>query len=270
MIGMRYAVDLAFLDEMHRVVHTVASLAPGRISPRVAHAESVLELPVGTLGRIGLAEGAQVAFTGEGPAPERDLASACLNVALAGLYVFFASAHASFVLRTGQWASTLPIVLQETLLVALFLMRRRPYATSTRPFDWAIGIAGALLPLCMRAVEPLGPLAWLGRPVQMAALLFSLAAIGTLGRSWGVIAANRGVKTAGPYGFVRHPVYASHLASYAGFVACYPTLLNILLAIIITAALDARARAEERFLAADATYRAYRDRVRWRFLPFVY
>src|SRR5205814_4828394 len=59
MIGMRYPVDVAFLDDEHRVVRAIAGLPPGRISPRVPAATSVLELPTGTLERVGLTEGAR-------------------------------------------------------------------------------------------------------------------------------------------------------------------------------------------------------------------
>src|SRR5512145_1637770 len=51
MFGMRYAIDVVFLDEQQRVVHLVSDLAPGRISPKVGSAASVLELPAGTIAR---------------------------------------------------------------------------------------------------------------------------------------------------------------------------------------------------------------------------
>src|SRR5439155_8662999 len=64
MFGMRYAVDAVFLDERRRVVLALSGLAPWRVSPRVPDAESVLELPAGTVVRAGLAEGAQVVIEG--------------------------------------------------------------------------------------------------------------------------------------------------------------------------------------------------------------
>jgi len=62
MIGMRYSIDVVFLDEEQQVVHLVADLAPGRISPKVGAATSVLELPAGTIARTGLATGARIAI----------------------------------------------------------------------------------------------------------------------------------------------------------------------------------------------------------------
>ena len=60
MFGMRYAIDVVFLDDRHHVVHVVSDLAPGRISPKVNGATSVLELPAGTIARLGLTAGARL------------------------------------------------------------------------------------------------------------------------------------------------------------------------------------------------------------------
>ena len=60
MFGMRYALDVIFLDEENRVLHTIHGLAPGKVSPKVSDASSVLELPEGTLARTGVDVGAQI------------------------------------------------------------------------------------------------------------------------------------------------------------------------------------------------------------------
>ena len=60
MLGMRYAIDVVFLDDDARVLRVVHALQPNRISPRVKGATSVLELPAGTLTRVGLTEGDRV------------------------------------------------------------------------------------------------------------------------------------------------------------------------------------------------------------------
>src|SRR6266403_2787975 len=75
MFGMRYAVDAFFLDEHQRVVRALSELSPWRVSPRVADAESVLELPAGTVARTGLAKGAQVVIEGD-PVPVASRAGA--------------------------------------------------------------------------------------------------------------------------------------------------------------------------------------------------
>ena len=68
MFGMRYTIDVVFLDDAHHVVALVSDLAPGRISPKVRDATSVLELPAGTIARSGLAVGARLEITDVSPA----------------------------------------------------------------------------------------------------------------------------------------------------------------------------------------------------------
>src|SRR5262245_7581374 len=65
MFGMRYALDLVFLNGDGRVLRLVHTLAPNRISPRVSGATSVLELPAGTLERSALAVGDRVEIDGD-------------------------------------------------------------------------------------------------------------------------------------------------------------------------------------------------------------
>jgi uncharacterized membrane protein (UPF0127 family) len=64
MFFMKYAIDVVFVDKDLRVVRLVEGLAPGKISPKVREAQSVIELPVGTIVRAGLAEGASLAIDG--------------------------------------------------------------------------------------------------------------------------------------------------------------------------------------------------------------
>jgi uncharacterized membrane protein (UPF0127 family) len=60
MLGMRYAIDVVFLDDAGRVLRVVHELQPNRISPKVKGATSVLELPAGTAARLGVEPGATV------------------------------------------------------------------------------------------------------------------------------------------------------------------------------------------------------------------
>ena len=274
MFGMRYPIDVVFLDERLDVVHTIPALAPWAMSPRIGTATSVIELPAGTLARLGVVPGARLVIAnGSGAAGTVSSAASgrvgalLLNVLLAVFYALFAAAHWELLRRTGSWATVLPILLQETLLVALFLLRRRSRATSSRPSDWLLGVAGTFLPLLMRGSEPLGALAWLGRPVQIAGLVLALGAVAGLGRSFGIVAAHRGLRTSGPYRVVRHPLYAAYVVSYVGYLLSYPRALNVLLVVVTTAVMYARAVAEERLLADDPAYRDYQGRTRWRFVP---
>jgi len=116
----------------------------------------------------------------------------------------------------------------------------------------------------------LGMLNWLGEPMQILGVGLATVGLAFLGRSIAVVAANRGVKTYGMYRVVRHPMYAAYIVTYVGYVASYPTLRNCVITAATIAMLNARALAEERFLQRDSVYEEYLDRVRWRFVPYVY
>ena len=49
----------------------------------------------------------------------------------------------------------------------------------------------------------------------------------SLGRSFGLIPANRGVVSTGVYRFVRHPIYLGYLITHVGFVVANPTMWNV-------------------------------------------
>lgn len=274
MLGMQYPLDIVFLDEGHRIVRIVKRLGPWRVSPRVGEAASVIELPAGTADRLGLEPGSALDIAGEGALPaasaSANIGPYLCNLALAALFGFFLAAHVDAGRKTGQWGTLTPIILQEALLVVLFLVRRVSVANSHRPWDWTVGILGTFLPFALRPTATLFPLWRVGQVLQICALTLSMTAVAFLGRSIGIVAANRGVKTAGPYAVVRHPMYAAHVVQFLGYVLSYPAPTNVLVVLVTVFALTARARAEERFLAADPAYAAYLRRVRWRLIPYVY
>lgn len=274
MLGMRYPIDVAFLDDDLRVVQTVAALAPGKVSPRVALATSALELPAGRLAALGIASGAHLSIEpdlgDDAAAAARRLQSALGNVFLAMFYLFFAAAHVTAGRRTGEWATILPVLVQESLLAILFLSRRPTVAVSQRPLEWITGIVGTFLPFLLRPAEHVGPLVALGFPIQVTGLLLVIVALTSLGRSIGIVPADRGLKSGGLYGVVRHPMYAAHIIAYLGYALSYPSALNIVVVAAVVVALNARAIFEERLLGHDPRYRDYLHRTHWRFLPYVY
>ena len=48
----------------------------------------------------------------------------------------------------------------------------------------------------------------------------------SLGRSFGLMPANRGIVSTGLYRVVRHPIYLGYLITHVGFVAANPTALE--------------------------------------------
>jgi uncharacterized membrane protein (UPF0127 family) len=67
MFGMRYAIDVVFLDDATRIVGLTPDLRPWRVSPLVRAATSVLELPAGTIARAALREGQAITIAAPTP-----------------------------------------------------------------------------------------------------------------------------------------------------------------------------------------------------------
>ena len=61
--GMRFPIDVAFLDSLMRVKRVYHGLAPYRLTALVWGARSVLELPSGSLASTGTAVGDELQFS---------------------------------------------------------------------------------------------------------------------------------------------------------------------------------------------------------------
>lgn len=171
----------------------------------------------------------------------------------------------------GGSLKNIPFVAEQLILVVLFLTRRRAAAVSTRPFDWAVAAVGGWLPLAYQ-IEHGGVslVERLGTGLQVIGVSLAAMSILWLGRSFGIVAANRGLKTSGPYRVVRHPIYAAHLVTGLGFLVANLSLVNAALFSTVLVAQLLRIRAEERILTETSAYADYARRVPWRLVPFVY
>jgi protein-S-isoprenylcysteine O-methyltransferase Ste14 len=74
----------------------------------------------------------------------------------------------------------------------------------------------------------------------------------------------------GPYTVVRHPMYASYLLLQSGYLLQSFSLRNTAVLLFGSFCNVGRALAEERLLATNKDYLAYRSQVRWRMIPGVW
>jgi protein-S-isoprenylcysteine O-methyltransferase Ste14 len=100
--------------------------------------------------------------------------------------------------------------------------------------------------------------------------VIAVISLRALGRSFGFAAADRGLVRRGPYAIVRHPIYASYVLLQLGYLLQSISVRNALVMLFVSGCNVGRARAEERLLANDGQYGAYRDKVPWRILPGVW
>lgn len=161
--------------------------------------------------------------------------------------------------------------IEQALLFTIWITRRRSYATTPRPYDWFVATGGAWLILVVRPADAISTsLLVTGVAIQCVGLVMTIVAIGYLGKSFGIVAAHRGLKVNGPYRLVRHPVYFAHAISNVGFLIANTTPWNISIVLIVTMFQVLRIQSEERWLSETADYAEYASKVRWRLLPGIF
>jgi protein-S-isoprenylcysteine O-methyltransferase Ste14 len=100
-----------------------------------------------------------------------------------------------------------------------------------------------------------------GEAVALVATAWTVAAVLSLGRCFGVLPEARGLVTTGAYRFVRHPVYLGELGAYLGLTLAAPGLGNLLGAVVFVVAQHVRMGLEERALTEEfPDYREYAAR----------
>ena len=194
----------------------------------------------------------------------RDLAA---RAACAALFTLLSINVLGEFLRTGHVTGLL-LLTSESLIVVLTIARRRAQVVD-RSFAAAamtmLSVAGPPL-LRPSAAAPLAGDA-MTAAMSAAGLIVVIAAKLTLGRSFGIVPANRGVVARGPYNIVRHPIYTGYVITHFAFVMAHPTVWNVAVVLVADSALIVRALLEERVLASDRSYQAYCTRVAWHLVP---
>lgn len=163
------------------------------------------------------------------------------------------------------------LLISEALVVVFTIFRRRAHTVDRTIVAAAVTGVSLVGPPLLRAGEAAPLLAdQFTAVLSTAGLCLVIAGKVVLGRSFGLVPANRGVVAQGPYGFMRHPIYTGYLVTHVGFLVAHPTVWNIGLILVSDAALIARALLEERVLVQDEQYRAYCARVNWHLVPGVF
>ncbi len=200
----------------------------------------------------------------------RDLGDATARVLIAGLFLGLAYRVGFNVVETGRLSGLL-LLMSELLVVVLTIVRRH-----------ASQVDRSLRVRVVAAISIVGP--FLMRPDESAALLtepvaFAISGAGlavviagkiSLGRSFGLLPANRGVVCSGIYRLIRHPIYLGYFLAHGAFLFANATLWNILALVTADIALVARAHMEERTLMTDVAYQNYARSVPWRLIPRLY
>ena len=157
------------------------------------------------------------------------------------------------------------------LIIFLYILRSQAKSTSRSHVTNLIAIVATFIPFT---------LPFLGRPVLnkpetllianviiTISIVFSIYALGSLGKSFSIIPQARKLIETGPYRVVRHPLYVSELTGVFGLILAGPTILKIAMSLLLVVLQVYRAFQEEKLLAnIFPEYKEYSSRTA-RFIP---
>ena len=161
--------------------------------------------------------------------------------------------------------STILLVLIGTVTVILFVVRRDASRVGNK-FDTAIALSGTFVVSFLRG-PTIQDTHLLPTLIQMIALVGWVASLLALGRSFGIVPADRGLVQHGPYRYVRHPIYAFELLFIVAYFIAVPTPRSAVVIGALIVLQISRIIREEHILQG---YEEYKQRVRWRILPGVW
>jgi protein-S-isoprenylcysteine O-methyltransferase Ste14 len=169
-----------------------------------------------------------------------------------------------------RW-TILMLLLTEAYTLGLLLFARRATLRDASPAVVAATVYAAFFYVLFEAENTRHLIPELvGVALQVAGTAWQFSSKAVLGRSFGLLPARRGLVVSGPYRVVRHPIYLGYLIGHVGFLAANFSLRNAAVLALLYAAQVLRIRREEGVLSADPAYLEYRQRVRWRLVPFVF
>lgn len=202
--------------------------------------------------------------------PPRAYGEALSKLVILTLFSSMAIRIAQNAAATGHETGLL-LLASEALVVALTLVRRSAATVDRSWMARILTIFSTFGPPLVRP-EPVTPWAPESLTLAISAVGLMVVVLGklSLGRSFGLTPANRGVVCSGLYRIVRHPIYLGYLITHVGFVMSSPGDWNLVVLALADVALLLRAIREERTLALDEAYRAYLTRVRWRIVPGIF
>jgi len=147
------------------------------------------------------------------------------------------------------------------------------FAPRTSAVNWrTLAATGGMLilPGFMRPTAmSTGALATTGLIFELFGVVLTQVARVYMGRSFGILPANRGIVSKGPFRSVRHPIYFGWLILSLGYAMSFASERNIVLIAMTLPFMVWRIGQEEVHLSADPEYLQYMKQVRYRLWPGV-
>ena len=200
----------------------------------------------------------------------RGIADLAARAAVVTLFAMLSMNLLQDFLRTGHVTGML-LLASESLVVILTVARRRAAVVDSSAKAATVTMVSVAGPWMLRTADVTAFASdHMTSLISATGLLIVVTAKIALGRSFGLVPANRGVVVRGPYGFVRHPIYLGYLISHIAFFLAQPTVWNSAVILVADGTLIARALMEERVLSRDTAYASYCRRVSWHLVPGVF
>lgn len=173
-------------------------------------------------------------------------------------------------LRHNFTFSTLLILIRWCVAGVFFFFRYFPKSLSVTPAAWITAFLGMVMPFQYHPMPPPHEDNLLGLVLQCSGLTVQIISLISLNRSFGVVAANRGIKTRGAYRLVRHPLYLGYDLNELGLIINNFTWWNVCVFVATFSTQVVRIFEEEKILLRDSSYAHYAQKVRFRLIPFVF
>lgn len=178
-------------------------------------------------------------------------------------FVFFAFAAALAGLAAWEHPTLLAwlSVAHNALLAGVYAVRRPAARSDQRGL--LLGLLAAAMPLASYPdVIPV----WL-MVIGLVGYGMTLWSLLSLGKSFGIAPADRGLVKGGAYRLVRHPMYLGELVYRGVMVMAEPSVPNALLMVALVVVQVMRIKREERIIAG---YEGYKGETRWRLIPGIW
>jgi protein-S-isoprenylcysteine O-methyltransferase Ste14 len=199
----------------------------------------------------------------------RELLEGAFNVIGAATYILSSAYLLHDFINTYRVSDL--FMLSRRFLFALFFAVRKtpPKQTNLSPRDWIIAFCGSFM---QNALIPAPDVHdnILIEIFQAVGFLLCIGGALSLNESFGVVAANRGIKSKGLYKFIRHPIYAGYFFEAVGYLLQNITISNLIVMTVWTLFQARRIFLEEQYLSTDPAYQSYKKKVPYRLVPGVF
>jgi protein-S-isoprenylcysteine O-methyltransferase Ste14 len=163
-----------------------------------------------------------------------------------------------------RWLSIALVCLFYLLIIWCYLRRGPARATSRSVTAHIAAVTAMMMPFVLPLLGSTSPGSdrqWAGNALIAAGEAWAVWSLRSLGRNVSVIAQARGLTDAGPYRWIRHPLYTGEIVSSLGLALLAGSLAAFAVWLAFIAVQAYRALREEQLLARELPgYRGYQAR----------